>query len=1320
MNRFVRFASTVVLLAGAAASVQAAAVGNEVGFPQFPSVSPDGSRIVFSWGGDLWITSAAGGPATRLTSHPAEESRSEFSPDGRTLVFQSNRAGGQNLFSMPLIERDGVVLSGPITALTHRDRAAAISGFSNDGRHVLFHGFLDDTNYRMPNLYQVSVEGGPITMITPAHGRAPRMAHDGDILFTRGYWNWERPDYRGSGAMDIHRHDAQTGEFRRITFFDGNDGEAFGLPDGSTIFISSRDGDNNLYRLEAGKTDRDRAALTQLTFFNDRGVASIGHGVRDLDVSTDGSTAVFCVWDTIYTLDLTKAGAKPVAVELIASADSDQLDTRRINLSSRVTETALHPSGDAVVVQSRGELFMRPTADDRPTRRITATAAREQFLAWSPDGRAVYFSTDASGVWEIHEATVSLTRSDLAPKEEQPEPAKDDKADAQTPAEPKAEPSAEPKDQPATFDDGVSGFYACQAVGIPQTPGPIAFSMRLEITDGAVSGSLDVPALFEADITGGSYNAATGKLTFSVDVQGMVVTFDGSVTGGEFKGAVSGEGINVQVTGNRVTPILRKAKASDAPSTDAPADETADAKDDKKDEKKDKTPKIDYAKRWAEALRFETRPVVQHDGHNAYLPIPSPDGRKLLYIRDRGDLILRDLASGEDRVVFEAWSVPDVRWASDSRHIVYTASDLDFNSDVFILDALDPEAKPANITRHPDIDSSPRLSADGKLLVFSSDRAGENWSFDAYGVYLDKSLESLPAYELKERFEAAAREARKQKMIDPVDLTKAPETEPTPLEFPDLEDAYLRVFRLTSNASVRDLAILPGGDRVIFEGNVDGSSGLYSIDYRGGDRKRLTGSVSDMRVMPDGGTISYVSGGSARTIGSGGGSAKSFPISADDIVIDVAAEQRQKFIEAARNMGQDFYHPTLKGLDWEALTRHYLSLAEQTRTSSEFNRVFSLMLGELDGSHLGISGGESWGTASPANGYLGVDVVPVPGGFKVTGVLPASPAAAERTRIEVGEVITAIEGERLAEADAMPTGDLVAHMAGTIGDELLIAVRNTEGEERQMLITPISWGAINNLEYDAMVASRRQLVHEWSDGKLGYLHIRGMSQPSVRDFERDLFAAASGRRGLLIDVRDNGGGSTTDILLSSLTAPAHSYTVPRGADQMQAAPDAYPRDRRLIYHYQRPISVLINQHSFSNAEIFAHAIKTIGRGKLVGTPTFGGVISTGSFSLIDGTTVRRPFRGWYLPDGTDMENNGAYPDIPVARTPTTEAAGEDAQLRAAVLELLERVESAPDGLWAGARGANNASHRGPESASRGETAGSGGGAQSGSAASDIE
>ena len=103
--------------------------------------------------------------------------------------------------------------------------------------------------------------------------------------------------------------------------------------------------------------------------------------------------------------------------------------------------------------------------------------------------------------------------------------------------------------------------------------------------------------------------------------------------------------------------------------------------------------------------------------------------------------------------------------------------------------------------------------------------------------------------------------------------------------------------------------------------------------------------------------------------------------------------------------------------------------------------------------------------------------------------------------------------------------------------------------------------------------------------------------------------------------------------------------------------------------------MLCNEKSFSNAEIVSHAFKTLGRGTLVGQQTYGGVISTGGTSLIDGTTVRLPFRGWYLLDGTDMENNGAMPDLLVPQTPEDESSNHDAQLKAAVDDLLERMDA---------------------------------------------
>ncbi|MEX2217252.1 MAG: S41 family peptidase, partial [Phycisphaerales bacterium] len=532
---------------------------------------------------------------------------------------------------------------------------------------------------------------------------------------------------------------------------------------------------------------------------------------------------------------------------------------------------------------------------------------------------------------------------------------------------------------------------------------------------------------------------------------------------------------------------------------------------------------------------------------------------------------------------------------------------------------------------------------------------------------------------------------------EPAKKEAAPSPE-NPLTF-DSDDAYLRVRKLVSTTGdTSNLEITPGGERVMYSAATDGASSLVSVDYAGRERKTVfAGGASNVQASLTGERVLFTSGGAApreagtppedrpRRGGGGeaylgrptGGESERLAIDAP-VTIDIAAQQKQKFLEASRLMGARFYHPTLKGLDWGALTDRYLSLAVRTRTDGEFNRVFQQMLGELEGSHMGISGGRDTGGTGQPSGYLGVDATRVPGGYRITRIVPHSPADSRSTRLNVGEVIVAVNGRPVAEpADKPPAADLNAAMSGTAGQETLLELR-TEGANggagtRHVLIAPISSGADSSLRYRDEVRRNAALVEKLSGGKLGYLHIRAMDMGSVRDYERDLFAAADGKLGLLIDVRDNGGGSTADILLSSLTAPRHAYTAARGVDLETLPKDAYPRDRRLIYSFHRPITVLINQNSYSNAEIFAHAVKTIGRGKLVGAPTFGAVISTGSHALIDGTTIRTPFRGWYLPDGRDMENNGAEPDIAVPQTPEDEVARKDRQLEEAVKELLTRA-----------------------------------------------
>ena len=145
--------------------------------------------------------------------------------------------------------------------------------------------------------------------------------------------------------------------------------------------------------------------------------------------------------------------------------------------------------------------------------------------------------------------------------------------------------------------------------------------------------------------------------------------------------------------------------------------------------------------------------------------------------------------------------------------------------------------------------------------------------------------------------------------------------------------------------------------------------------------------------------------------------------------------------------------------------------------------------------------------------------------------------------------------------------------------------------------------------------SAAALTDEWSGGRLGYIHIQGMNIPSFEEFERMLFAAADGKEGLLVDVRFNGGGWTTDYLMAVLMVQRHAYTVPRGAD---SSIQAYPQSRLPLAAWTRPAATICNEDSYSNAEIFSHAFKSLERGPLVGWPTFGAVISTGGTRTLDG------------------------------------------------------------------------------------------------------
>jgi tricorn protease len=1117
------------LVALALLTVTSLARAAEVDLPRWPSLSPDGGRVVFTWRGDLWSVSSQGGQAVRLTSHPADDTRSCWSPDGRWIAFNSTRSGELNVH---LMRPDGTGLR----QVTRSDNGLWLTAFGPQSDEVLVSARREGDVYRDARNYRVSLQGGPLRRVHDAFGRGGCYSPSGKrFAFTRGGSAWSRRGYRGPDARELWLRDGD--RFTRLTDWPGNDGLARWRDEDTLVFASDRELDTvNLYSLSLGS---GRAAR-RLTGFQ-------GQDVQSFDVSADGRLAVLVAWDRLHTLDLTAAGAAPQPLRV--TAPQDEADRFVLQPVGReVSEAALHPGGEALAFVAYGEVFVRALEDHSPTRQVTQGHAREQGLAWSPDGTRLYFVSDQDGTESIYAATVTRTRGEV----------KDAYAKATAPA---PTPSPAPTPEPA-------------------------------------SGSEEEPAPGE---------------------------------GGEAEGDA-------------------KPQAEQAPKP---------------------------AVRWADALEFQVVPVVQAASHDRE-PSPSPDGAWLAFRRGRGDLALLELASGEVKMLRQGWDTGlHWRWSPDSRHLAFAVSDRDFNTDVWVA-PVDGSSWPVNVSMHPDSDWAPRWSADGKVLAFLSSRQDDE--ADVWMVYLDRRLEALTPKERAAYYAEAKKAAGKREPLPPpsgepaVGVGAEGEEEvakPTAaVQALDLEDAYLRLRRVTDwQGSERGLELTPGGDTFVVKAQEDDGGVLYALSWDGETKTRLAGEVEIQHLSLSGDSVVVVDGGRAALVPVGGGKVEHHAPDAK-LRVDLGAQSSQKFREAARILAESFYHPTMKGLDWSALTERYHGLAARAHTADEFRDVASRLIGELNGSHLGIYPPSPPKPNREANGRLGVDVTPVAEGFRVDGLVPQGPAETGSMRLQVGDVLLAINGVAFT-----PRDTLASALRGQVGREVLVSVRRAgDGgdQELELLLTPIAYGAEANLRYAAWQRANARKVADWSGGRLGYLHIRGMNGPSLVEFERDLYAAAYKKDGLLIDVRNNGGGWTADLVLASLTVRPHAYTVPRGADPSHT--DGYPQGRLFIQRYTKPVNMLCNEKSFSNAEILSHAFKTLGRGTLVGEQTYGGVISTGSASLIDGTRVRVPFRGWYLPDGTDMENHGAVPDLRVPQTPEDEVAGFDRQLKAAVDDLLERLD----------------------------------------------
>ncbi len=624
--------------------------------------------------------------------------------------------------------------------------------------------------------------------------------------------------------------------------------------------------------------------------------------------------------------------------------------------------------------------------------------------------------------------------------------------------------------------------------------------------------------------------------------------------------------------------------------------------------------------------------------------VRGPFGRQLCWV---------DVNTGEEKVVVEAPLIGEFSWSPDGRWICFNRRDPANNvTDLYIVPWNGGE--PINVTRQPYWNGSIVWTKDGKHIVFRSRRTDGNT--DIFVLPLERPKEKLDEEERDE-----GRGTREEKKVREGEK-KLPEVKI------DFSDIHKRIRRLT--ATVFDegsFAVTPDGKTVIFVASPVDQPEIWSIPIEGGSLTRLTSGVSasQLQFSPDGNRLYFLStGGTIRYLARPANTIGSVSFTAR-MVVDRIVELQHMFDEGWRLLKEQFYDEKMHGVDWNAMREKYRPLIEHIALKEDFYALVSMMLGELNASHLGIGGSTISG---PSTAYLGVwfDPEHKGPGVKIAEVLKGSPADKEESKLNVGEFILAIDGVDVANNEQL--WETLADKAGRVL-ELLVNDKPTKEGARTVKIKPIDRGQWSDLVYEDWVEKRKRMVDEWSEGRIGYIHIRAMSQSELRKFEREFYAEVVGKKdALIIDVRFNGGGRIHDELLSILKRRLYALEQYRGA----------PPFTQPFQVWQKPTIVLINEFSASDAEIFPKAFRDLGLGKLLGVPTFGGVIGTFNVTLIDGTTFFRvPVTGWRTLDGVNLENYGVKPDILVEHSPEDNANGIDRQLETAVKELLEAIKGSP-------------------------------------------
>ncbi len=646
--------------------------------------------------------------------------------------------------------------------------------------------------------------------------------------------------------------------------------------------------------------------------------------------------------------------------------------------------------------------------------------------------------------------------------------------------------------------------------------------------------------------------------------------------------------------------------------------------------------------------------------------------------------------------------VSGLSWSSDGRWLAYARPEAmrSETSRIWIANVESGKLSPVTSGRY--LDYSPSFDPGGKHIYFLSNR-----EFDPVydSVYFDLNFPkgSRPYLatlrpDVPHPFRPAPRSLHKKP-----NAKSDKGEEKINIDFADIGSRIVQ-FPLNESRYVQIIG-LPGGKALITRNQVQGSlqrkwydpgppkaeTALFTWDFEKHELQLLTNKVTSLAVDIGGRTLGIRTGWRLRvtttrpdkstrdelkrTESSRTGRKSGYiDVNRCRVSVEPSREWAQMFRETWRLMRDHFWTEGMSGHDWDALWREYEPLVHRVGSRGELSDLVWAMQGSLGTSHAYEMGGDYRSAPRYKVGKLGADLSwhAKRGGYEITGLIRGEPGDPKRfspllapgVNIKIGDRIVAVDGVRATQDQ--PVGALLTNQA-----ERLVALTVVRGKSkaREVVVRPLA--DEQPLRYRDWVLRNRARVHEATDGKVGYVHVPNMGPTGYAEFHRD-YLSESHRTGLLVDVRFNGGGHVSQLILEKLARRRVGYSISRWGD---ARP--YPGHSVL-----GPMVCLTNEMAGSDGDIFSHSWKMLGLGPLVGMRTWGGVIGIWPRHLLvdKGVSTQPEFGYWFGDVKWDVENHGTEPDIEVDIKPQDYATGADPQLECGIELVSAKLEgvSMPD------------------------------------------